>query len=275
MDSSSNVRGEQRGVLDHLRRLVGLEQEAAPRPAPAPGTVAGPRHVGIIMDGNGRWATRRGLPRTAGHRAGVEAIRSVVEACPELGIEVLTLYAFSTENWKRPKDEVDALMYLLVEYCRREVEALHRNGVRVNAIGRIDELPELQRDEIRRAMARTRENTRMTLNLAVNYGGQAELVDAFRAMAREVQAGTLSPDAIDAEVVSRHLYTAGLPDPDLVIRTAGEMRLSNFLVWQAAYSEIWVTDVPWPDFSRAHLEQAVRDYSRRERRFGAVLQQSR
>jgi len=241
----------------------------------APSPSGGARHVGIIMDGNGRWATRRGLPRTAGHRAGVEAVRSVVEACPDLGIQVLTLYAFSTENWKRPKDEVDALMFLLVEYCRREVDALHHNGVRVNVIGRIHELPALQREEIWRAMEKTKANDRLILNLAINYGGQTELVDAMRTLAAQVQSGHLLPDQIDADMVERHLYTAGLPAPDLVIRTAGEMRLSNFLIWQAAYSEIWVTDIPWPDFRREHLEQALGEYGRRERRFGAVLQQSR
>ncbi|MFZ5814127.1 MAG: isoprenyl transferase [Bacillota bacterium] len=230
----------------------------------------GARHVGIIMDGNGRWAVQRGLPRTAGHRAGVEALRGVVKAAPELGIQILTCYAFSTENWKRPKDEVDTLMLLLLEYCRLEAETLHKNGVRINAIGRIEELPAPQQEEIHRAMALTRYNDRLILNLAVNYGGQAELVDAVRQLARAVQEGRLDPEAIDASLIGSHLYTAGLPDPDLVIRTAGEMRLSNFLLWQAAYSEIWVTDVYWPDFKREHLEQALSDFSRRERRFGAV-----
>ncbi len=262
-------------MLDNLRRLVGLEKETEPGPALASGPTGGARHVGIIMDGNGRWATRRGLPRTAGHRAGVEAVRTIVEACPDLGIQVLTFYAFSTENWKRPKDEVDALMFLLVEYCRREVDALHRNGVRVNVIGRIHELPTLQREEIYRAMEKTKGNNRLLLNLAINYGGQTELVDAMRALAAKVKSGELLPDAIDAAAIERHLYTAGLPNPDLVIRTAGEMRLSNFLVWQAAYSEFWVTDVLWPDFCRDTIEQALSDFSRRERRFGAVLQQSR
>jgi len=222
------------------------------------------------MDGNGRWAVQRGLPRTAGHRAGVEALRGVVKAAPELGIEVLTCYAFSTENWKRPKDEVDTLMSLLLEYCRLEAATLHENGVRINAIGRIHELPPAQQQEIERAVNLTRGNDRLILNLAVNYGGQAELVDAFRSLAAEVKAGQLDPAGIDAATVARHLYTAGLPDPDLVIRTAGEMRLSNFLLWQAAYAEIWVTDVYWPDFTREHLEQALREFARRERRFGAV-----
>jgi len=255
-------------VTDDFSDRVGPEQ-AAPRKT-APRQDCCPRHVAIIMDGNGRWAQRRGLPRTLGHRAGVEALRGVVKAAPELGIKILTCYAFSTENWKRPKDEVDTLMNLLLEYCRLEAENLHRNGVRINAIGRIHELPPAQREEIARAVALTRNNDRLILNLAVNYGGQAELVDAFRKLAAEVKAGRLEPEAIDAEVIRRNLYTADLPDPDLIIRTAGEMRLSNFLLWQSAYAEIWVTDVCWPDFTREHLEQALRDYARRERRFGAL-----
>lgn len=261
-------------MLDNLRRWVGLEQ---PKPAPAgpAPTGEGPRHVAVIMDGNGRWAVRRGLPRTAGHRAGVEALKGIVKACPDLGITVLTAYAFSTENWKRDKAEVDFLMALLVEYCRTEVDNLNANGVRIQAIGRIADLPSLQQEEIARAVALTRGNSRLTLNLAVNYGGRAELVDAVRTISRQVEAGSLSPEEIDESVIGQHLYTAGLPDPDLVIRTAGEMRLSNFLLWQASYSEFWVSDVAWPDFTRAHLEQAIRDYQRRERRFGAVLQQSR
>lgn len=262
-------------MLENLRRLVGLDEERTPDPAPVTLPAAGPRHVGVIMDGNGRWAVSRGLPRTAGHRAGVEALRNVVKACPELGVGFLTAYAFSTENWKRSKDEVDFLMFLLVDYCRRDADELHRNGVKINAIGRIDDMPPLQRDEIRRAMELTRDNTRLVLNLAVNYGGQAELVDAMRALATEVQAGRLRPEEITEAAITRCLYTAGQPDPDLLIRTAGEMRLSNFLLWQASYSEFWVTDVAWPDFRREHLEQALNDYRQRERRFGAVLQQSR
>ncbi|MGE5676056.1 MAG: isoprenyl transferase, partial [Mycobacterium leprae] len=235
----------------------------------------GPRHVGIIMDGNGRWATRRGLPRTAGHRAGVEALRRVVSASPELGIEVLTAYAFSTENWKLSKDEVDFLMRLLVEYCRRETESLNRKGVRIRAIGRLSELPQLQREEIQRAVELTQANTGLTLNLAVNYGGKAELVDAVKAVSAKVAAGELKVEEINEALIGRHLYAADLPDPDLVIRTAGEMRLSNFMLWQASYSEFWVTDIAWPDFGREQLEQAVADFRRRERRFGAVLEKSR
>ena len=255
-------------MLENIRRLAGLlPTDGKERP--------GPRHVGVIMDGNGRWAQRRGLPRTAGHKAGVEALRQVVKTAPELGIEVLTAYAFSTENWSRPRDEVDFLMFLLVEYCRREVAELNANGVRINAIGRLDDLPKLQRDEIYRAMEVTRQNKGLVLNLAINYGGHAELVDAIQAIARKVAAGEVRPEEIDEAMVGQHLYTKGLPDLDLVIRTAGELRLSNFLLWQASYSEFWVTDVAWPDFSREHLEQAVSDFKRRERRFGVVLEQSR
>lgn len=255
-------------VLDNFRRLVGLGAESSPEPVATP---APPRHIGIIMDGNGRWAQRRGLPRMAGHQAGVEAIKSVVQACPDLGILTLTIYAFSTENWKRPKDEVDALMWLLVEYCRKETDELRRNGVRINPIGRIGELPVLQRTEVLKAMELTRENTRLTLNIAINYGAQTEMVDAVRHIVDAVQAGKLKPEEIDASTIESHLYTAGQPAPDLIIRTAGEMRLSNFLLWQAAYSEIWVTPVLWPDFRRENLEQALADYGRRERRFGAVV----
>ncbi|MCG0237999.1 MAG: isoprenyl transferase [Firmicutes bacterium] len=237
--------------------------------APAGGR-SGPRHVAIIMDGNGRWATERGLPRVAGHRAGIEAIRRVVKACPELGIEILTLYAFSTENWKRPRDEVNALMNLLVEYCRKEVDELDRNGVRIQVLGRVAELPELQRREVERAVERTRHNRRLILNLALNYGSHAELVDAFKAILARVLAGELDPSQIDEQTIAAHLYTAGMPDPDLVIRTGGEYRLSNFLLWQAAYAELWVTPVYWPEFDRCHLEQALAEYARRERRFGGV-----
>jgi undecaprenyl diphosphate synthase len=262
-------------VFDKMRKLVGLGPAAIASPETHEEFLHVPRHVGVIMDGNGRWASKRGLPRSAGHRAGVEALRRVVEACPEIGIEVLTAYAFSTENWKRSKDEVDFLMYLLVEYCRREVDALNKSGVRINAIGRIHELPALQREEIQRAMDVTRHNKRLVLNLAINYGGRAELVDAVKAVVDRVLKGEIAPVQIDEALIASHLYTTGLPDLDLVIRTAGEMRLSNFLPWQASYSEFWVTDLTWPDIGRAQLESAVRDYSRRERRFGAVEQQSR
>lgn len=229
-----------------------------------------PRHVGIIMDGNGRWAVQRGLPRTAGHKMGVEALKAVVEAAPDLGVEVLTLYAFSTENWKRAKDEVDFLMALLVEYCRLETRRLHENGVRIKAIGRIDGLPPLQQQAIREAEALTAGNSRLLLNLAVNYGGRAELVDSVQAIAARVAAGQLKPEEINEALIGQHLYTQGMPDLDLVIRTAGEMRLSNFLLWQSHYSEIWISEVAWPDFKPEHLAQAVQEYGARERRFGGV-----
>ena len=246
--------------------IWGLRKARAEQTAPA----RIPRHVGIIMDGNGRWAVQRGLPRTAGHKMGVEALKAVVEAAPALGIEVLTLYAFSTENWKREKAEVDFLMALLVEYCRMESRRLHENGVRIKAIGRIDGLPVLQQQAIREAEALTAGNSRLLLNLAVNYGGRAELVDSVQAIAARVAAGELRPEEITEALIGEHLYTQGMPDLDLVIRTAGEMRLSNFLLWQSSYSEIWISEVAWPDFGPEHLEQAVREYGSRERRFGGV-----
>lgn len=229
-----------------------------------------PRHVAIIMDGNGRWATDRGLPRIAGHRAGVEALREVIKACRELKVQILTVYAFSTENWKRPREEVDALMRLLVEYLRREIDELHRNGVRIRAIGRVADLPLFQLQEIQRAEAKTRENQGLVVNVALNYGGRAEIVDAVRGIAAGVLRGEIELKDIDAGTVGGHLYTAGLPDPDLLIRTGGEVRLSNFLLWQVAYAELWVTPVYWPDFRRHHLYQAIADFQGRERRFGGV-----
>ncbi|MGI9952015.1 isoprenyl transferase [Moorellaceae bacterium AZ2] len=229
-----------------------------------------PRHLAIIMDGNGRWALSRGLPRAAGHRAGVEALREVVKACLEWGIGVLTVYAFSTENWKRPQAEVDALMNLLVEYLGREVQELHEQGVQIRAIGRLHELPLEARQKLQQAMELTAGNQRLVLNLALNYGGRAELVDACAALVRDVQAGKVMPGEIREEVLESYLYTAGLPDPDLLIRAAGEMRLSNFLLWQSAYTELWVTSTLWPDFRREDLLAALQDYARRERRFGGL-----
>lgn len=229
-----------------------------------------PRHLAIIMDGNGRWAQERGLPRAAGHRAGVESLRGVVRACRRWGIPILTIYAFSTENWKRPQEEVNALMRLLTEYLRREIDELHREGVRVRAIGRWRELPQHERDEIERAMQITAGNQNLMLNVALNYGGRSELVDAVRQIAAQVEQGTVRPEQIDERLLADHLYTAGLPDPDLLIRTGGEVRLSNFLLWQLAYAELWVTPVYWPDFSPQHLEQALFDYQSRQRRFGGL-----
>jgi undecaprenyl diphosphate synthase len=228
-----------------------------------------PRHIAIIMDGNGRWAHQRGLPRLAGHRAGTENIRRIVTECVEQQITCLTLYAFSTENWSRPATEVAGLMRILGEYIERETGKLHDQGVRLRHLGRLDGLaPGLQR-KIQSAVELTRTNTRMTLAVALNYGGRAELVDALRAIA----AAGIAPDAIDERCIAAHLMTHDLPDPDLVIRTSGERRLSNFLIWQAAYSEYWTTPIFWPDFGPDHLRQAIRDYAQRERRFGGLSQQ--
>ncbi|BDG59381.1 isoprenyl transferase [Caldinitratiruptor microaerophilus] len=258
--------------METTRRPAGglLETSSCGPERPEGGLPQGPRHVAIIMDGNGRWAAERGQPRIAGHRAGVESIRHVVRACPDLGIEVLTLYAFSTENWKRPRAEVEALMALLLEYFHREVDQLREAGVQIRVMGRVHELPPPQRQAVEEAVRRTRGGRRLLLNLALNYGSHAELVDAFRAILDKVRRGELRPEDVDEAVIGQHLYTAGLPDPDLIIRTGGEMRLSNFLLWQAAYAELWITPVFWPDFRREHLEQAVRDFVQRERRFGAV-----
>lgn len=222
-----------------------------------------PRHVAIIMDGNGRWAGQRGLPRVAGHKAGVPAVRTAVETCARLGVEVLTLYAFSVENWKRPRVEVETLWQLLRVYLRLELATLMRNNVRLGAIGRLDALPPVARRELDRAIERTAANTGLQLSLAINYGGRAEIVDALKRL-RE------SGEEITEESVGAHLYTSGQPDPDLLIRTSGEMRVSNFLLWQIAYAELYVTETLWPDFSRSELLRAVLDYQKRHRRFGGL-----
>jgi undecaprenyl diphosphate synthase len=231
----------------------------------APLTVV-PQHVAIIMDGNGRWARARGLPRLAGHRQGTENIRRIITACVEMGIKVLTLYAFSTENWKRPPDEVMGLFRLLGEVIDRETAALHRNGVQIRHVGSLDDIPETLARRVQRAVALTRENNRLILNVAFNYGGRAEIVHAVRQI---ILAG-IPASEVTEEVISAHLQTSSLPDPDLVIRTAGEMRLSNFLLWQAAYAEYWSTPVFWPDFDPDHLYAALSDYAARQRRFGSV-----
>lgn len=229
-----------------------------------------PRHVAIIMDGNGRWARLRGLPRTEGHRAGVEALRGVVSACGELGIRYLTLYAFSTENWHRPKTEVGALMGLLVSAMRTYLDELFANGVRIRVIGDMSRLPAMARTAVEEAILRTAHNDRLDVILALNYGGRQEITAAIRAIARKVAQGELREEEITEDIVAQNLYTAGIPDPDLLIRPSGEMRVSNFLLWQIAYTELWVTDVFWPDFKREHLFQAIRDFQKRERRFGRV-----
>jgi undecaprenyl diphosphate synthase len=229
-----------------------------------------PVHVAIIMDGNGRWATRRGLPRALGHRAGVESLREIVKACSFLGIKFLTVYAFSTENWKRPVAEVNVLMDLLVEYLKKEIEELHENNVKVHAIGNIGELPEKARKALRDAQEHTGNNMGLVLNLALNYGGRKEIVEAVRRIGSDVFADRLKPDDIDEKIISHYLYTSGMPDPDLLIRPSGEQRISNFLLWQVAYAEFWYSPVLWPDFRKSHLLAAIVDYQNRQRRFGGI-----
>ena len=229
-----------------------------------------PRHIAIIMDGNGRWAAKRHLPRKVGHRQGVEAVRVIVRAAGEMGVEYLTLYGFSSENWKRPAEEVNDLMGLLRLFIRRDLAELHQNGVQVRIIGERDHLESDIVALIEEAEALTRNNSRLKLIIAFNYGGQNEITSAVRRIAREVKAGRLDPEAITPETVAAHLDTAGVPDPDLVIRTSGEKRLSNFLIWQSAYAELVFTDVYWPDFTPERLKEAVNKYHLRERRFGAV-----
>ena len=225
-----------------------------------------PRHVAIIMDGNGRWAAERQLPRVEGHRAGVEAVRDVVETSARLGLEVLTLYAFSVENWKRPAAEVSTLMMLLKRYLGLELATLLRNNIRFNVIGRVEALPPDIRTELLEAEHKTAKNTGMLFNIALNYGGRTEIVDA----ARRILSAGLAPQDLDEDRFAQFLYTAGQPDPDLLIRTSGEMRVSNFLLWQIAYAEIWVTDTMWPDFRCRHLLEGVVAYQKRDRRFGGI-----
>jgi undecaprenyl diphosphate synthase len=227
-----------------------------------------PEHIAIIMDGNGRWAKKRRLPRIAGHRAGIRAVRQAVEACARLGVPYLTLYAFSVENWKRPHLEVKLLMALLREYLKKEIGELNKQNISLGVIGRIAELPKPVQRDLENAIEKTHRNTGMRLTLALNYGARAELVDAVRALAAHLQQN--GHQEIDEEVISRHLYTSALPDPDLLVRTSGEMRLSNFLLWQVAYSEIWVTETLWPDFTQLDLFQAIIDYQKRERRYGGL-----
>lgn len=231
-----------------------------------------PRHVAIIMDGNGRWATKRGLPRSAGHRAGMEALRDLITVSSELGIEALTLYAFSTENWKRPRDEVGTLFSLVVEYFNREISELHEKGVRIRVLGDMSRVPQKARAALMRAEDITHDNSGLKLNLAINYGARAELVRAARALAEDVSNSGMAPDAIDEAAVLSRLYTSGQPDVDLLIRTGGEMRLSNFLLYQSAYAELLFTDTLFPDFDKAHYLDAIREFQGRSRRFGAIKQ---
>lgn len=229
-----------------------------------------PVHIAIIMDGNGRWATRRGLPRAMGHKSGVESLREIVKACSSLGVRYLTVYAFSTENWKRPVDEVNILMDLLVEYLKREIRQLNDNNVIIKAIGRIGELPEKAKIALIEAEKETENNTGLMLNLALNYGGRDEITEAVKCIGADIARGELSPEDITQDVISRYLYTSGIPDPDIIIRPSGELRISNFLLWQAAYSEFWYSPVLWPDFRKVHLLEAVVDYQKRQRRFGGL-----
>ena len=229
-----------------------------------------PRHIAIIMDGNGRWAKRWGLPRTLGHRAWIQSVRRVVEACVELKISVLTLYAFSVENWKRPKREIDTLMRLLSEFLEKEIEEMNEHNIRFTAIGRIEELPDFVQKRLARTIEATRQNRGLVLNLALNYGGRTEIVDAVRKIVVRAKEDHFDPNQIDEGFFSRYLYTHSLPDPDLLIRTSGEMRVSNFLLWQISYSEIYVTKKFWPDFTKKDLEEAIQDFQHRERRFGAT-----
>ena len=226
-----------------------------------------PAHVAVIMDGNGRWAKKKSLPRLLGHREGYKALRGILLSASELGIQYLTVYAFSAENWRRPEDEVKGLMSLIEKAARDELRLMHQNNVRVNVSGRINELPEGLQRALRDGVETTKNNTGITFTLAVNYGGRAEIVDAVKRMAEE----GVKPEAIDEEVISNHLYNPEHPDPDLMIRTAGEMRWSNFLLWQGAYCELYVTEKPWPEFTPADLLDAVKTYQKRTRKFGAVV----
>lgn len=234
-----------------------------------------PPHVAVIMDGNGRWAERRGLGRNQGHRAGIESVRAIVRAAHELGVRFLTLYAFSTENWSRPAGEVEALMGLLEHYLDAEIDELHRNGIRLRAIGRIEQLPDAARAKLDAAIARTADNTEMTVLFALSYGGRAEIADAARRIARDAEQGKLDPDSVDEKTFASYLYEPEIPDPDLLIRTGGDTRISNFLLWQVAYTEIHVTEVLWPDFRKGDLVEAVWSFQQRERRFGRTSEQVR
>jgi len=230
-----------------------------------------PAHIAVIMDGNGRWARMRSLPRVAGHKAGVDPVRATVGCCARLGIQVLTLYAFSVENWKRPRSEVETLWRLLRIYLHRELPTLAEHNIRLAVLGRAEGLPPGVQDDLNAAVLATANNTGLRLNLAINYGGRAELVDAFQRIADRARAlGDWDQLRLDEDLISSSLYTAGLPDPDLLIRTSGEMRISNFLLWQIAYAELYVTDTLWPDFNQTHLLQAILDYQKRNRRFGGL-----
>ncbi|MBL4930871.1 isoprenyl transferase [Clostridium paridis] len=229
-----------------------------------------PKHIAIIMDGNGRWAKQKGLPRSFGHKAGTETVRKVIKECNRLGVKYLTLYAFSTENWKRPKDEVNVLMNILVEYLRKEFNELNENNVVINHIGDITGLPLECQKELISAYERTKNNTGVTMNLAINYGGRTEIVDATKKIIEEIENGILTINNLNEKMFSSYLYTKNMPDPDLIIRPSGEQRLSNFLLWQCAYSEFWYSNINWPDFNEDDLRKAIFDYQNRDRRYGGI-----
>ncbi|MEH2197725.1 isoprenyl transferase [Nostoc sp.] len=229
-----------------------------------------PQHVAVIMDGNGRWAKRQGLPRFMGHKRGVDALKDLLRCCQDWGIEALTAYAFSTENWKRPQEEVDFLMTLFQRVLRQELREMVEENVQIKFVGNLQALPRSLQQEISRSMEKTKDNRGIRFSVATNYGGRQEILQACQAIAKQVQQGLLQPDEIDEQVFESHLYTAGITDPDLLIRTSGEMRLSNFLLWQMAYGEIYITDALWPDFDRAEFHRALCAYQQRERRFGKV-----
>ena len=261
------------------RLMTGETGTAAESSVPAPAESAGgtsadrlPQHVAIIMDGNGRWAVQRGLPRIEGHRRGVASVRRITEHCARLGIEQLTLFCLSSENWRRPPHEIDFLMHLLEQYMIEERPLLMRERVRLSMIGHRDGLPAATLEELDRTVALTAGNDGLRLCLAINYGSRAEIVDAARALAKEAREGLIDPLQIDESAIAARLDTAGMPDPDLLIRTAGEMRISNFLLWQISYAELWVTDVCWPDFAEPHLDAAIASFASRERRFGGLSQ---
>ena len=232
-----------------------------------------PKHIAIIMDGNGRWAKKKGLLRVAGHQKGIESVREIVEACANLGVNYLTLYTFSTENWKRPKFEVSTLMRLIVKSLKDETDQLHKNNIRLTTIGNIDSLPNEVQRELKEAFEKTKQNTRMVLNLALSYSGRWELTKAIQSIAEKVKNDEINVEDINENLISQFLDTSAIPDPDLLIRSGGEMRISNFLLWQIAYSEIVVTDTLWPDFKILNLLDAIKDYQSRERRFGLVSEQ--
>jgi undecaprenyl diphosphate synthase len=229
-----------------------------------------PRHIAIIMDGNGRWATSRGMPRVLGHRVGAETVSKIVQACTDMGLEALTLYAFSWENWNRPQEEINDLMELLEEFLRREFNMLKAKQVRLRAIGRLESLPARPLSYLKYVMAETAPFTHMTLTLALSYGGRQEIIDAVRRVAVMVKEGCVTPEQVDEALFAQQLYTADIPDPDLLIRTSGEQRLSNFLLWQTSYTELYVTPKLWPDFSKDDLREAIAEFERRDRRFGAA-----